>query len=83
MTDVNTELSKLLRVLEERVPRSRLRDAVDESLIAPPRTTASASLRDHEVVQRFRRELSDGLVRADTAQQLLSLIRLAVEAATK
>jgi len=76
-------LMALLELLEESIPRSRRKDAIDAILANEPRTTAVRSLRDHEVVQQFRRELSDRLLRVDTVNRLLGLIRTVVEAAMK
>lgn len=49
-------------------------DAIDQELKRRRRTTSVQSLRDNPVVEQFRQELSDGLIRVDTAHQLLSLI---------
>ena len=76
-------LLALLDRLEESIPKAGRKDAIDAILAGEPRTTAVRSLRDHEVVQQFRRELSDGLIRADTAKKLLGLIHTVVEAAMK
>ena len=46
------------------------------SLPPPPRVRA---LRDHEVVRRLGQELTDDLIRADTAHSLLELIRKVVD----
>ena len=77
------KLMALLDRLEESIPKAKRRDAIDAILANEPRTTAVRSLRDHEVVQQFRRELSEGLIRVDTANKLLGLIRTIVEAAMK
>ena len=77
------KLMTLLERLEDSIPQPRRKDAIDAILASEPRTTAVRSLRDHEVVQQFRRELSDGLIRVDTANKLLGLIRTVVEAAMK
>jgi hypothetical protein len=58
-------------------------DAIDAVLGAAPRTTGVKSLREHETIQRFRKEFSDGLIRVDTARQLLRLIRHAVDTVMK
>lgn len=50
-------------------------DALDEILASPARQTKVTSLRDSEVVSRFRQELIDGLIQIDTANQLFRLIR--------
>ena len=73
----------LLDRLEENIPQPNRRDAIDAILAGDPRSTAVRSLRDHEVVQKFRRELSDGLIRVDTANKLLGLIRTVLDAAMK
>ena len=77
------QLHALLTRLEESIPKAKRKDAIDAILADEPRTTAVRSLRDHEVVQQFRRELSDGLIRVDTANKLLGLIHTVVEAAMK
>ena len=77
------KLHALFARLEEVIPKARRKDAIDAILASEPRTTAVRSLRDHEVVQQFRRELSDGLIRVDTANKLLGLIHTVVEAAMK
>ncbi len=81
MDEVNENLNRLLERLETGIEPSRNGDAIDAILAGAPRTTNARPLRDHKVVRRFRRELSDGLIRVDTVNQLLSLIRSAVEAA--
>ena len=77
------QLHALLTRLEESLPKAKRKDAIDAILADEPRTSAVRSLRDHEVVQQFRRELSDGLIRVDTANKLLGLIHTVVEAAMK
>ncbi len=81
MDDVTETLDSLLERLEASIERTRQRDAIDAILAGSPRTTQVASLRDHEVVRRFRQELSDGLIRVDTAHRLLMLLRTAIDAA--
>ena len=83
MAKERDSLLALLDRLEENIPNPKRRDAIDAILAGEPRTTAVRSLRDHEVVQRFRQELSDGLIRVDTANKLLGLIHTVVEAAMK
>jgi len=56
------------------------RDAIDTELARPARTTAVVSLKDAAEVEAFRNELIDGLIRVDTANQLL---RLANEVITR
>ncbi len=77
------DLQTLAERLDAGSDAARPKDAIDQVNAATPRSTAAVSLRDHEIVQRFRRELTDGLIRVDTARQLLGLIRMAVEAALK
>ena len=76
-------LMALLERLEESIPPSKRKDAIDAILASEPRSTGVRLLRDHEVVQQFRRELLDGLIRVDTANKLLGLIRTVVEAVMK
>jgi len=83
MANERDNLEALLERLEVGIPLRRRKDAIDAILASEPRTTAVRSLRDHEAVQQFRQELSDGLIRADTANKLLGLIRTVVEAAMK
>ena len=83
MANERDNLAALFNRLEESIPQSKRKDAIDAILASEPRTTAVRSLRDHEVVQQFRRELTDGLIRVDTANKLLGLIRTVVEAAMK
>ncbi len=49
-------------------------DAIDRELARPKRLTAVVSLRDSIEVETFRNELIDGLIRVDTANQLLRLV---------
>lgn len=81
MPETNDPLSTLLDRLEERIERVAGRDAIDRVLAERRRTADARSLRDHEVVQKFRQELTDGFVRADTAQRLLSLVGTVVDLA--
>ncbi|UCC30435.1 MAG: hypothetical protein JSU86_19820 [Phycisphaerales bacterium] len=81
MDDVTETLSSLLERLEASIRQTRRHDAIDAILAGTTRTTQVASLRDHEVVRRFRQELSDGLIRVDTAHRLLTLLRTAIDAA--
>ncbi len=83
MSNNADQLHALLARLEESLPKAKRKDAIETILAGEPRTTAVRSLRDHEVVQQFRRELSDGLIRVDTANKLLGLIHTVVEAAMK
>ncbi len=79
MGDLSDDLNRILERLEANLERSRRTDAIDAILAGSPRKTNATSLRDHEVVQQFHRELSSGLIRVDTVSRLLGLIRMAVE----
>jgi hypothetical protein len=54
-------------------------DAIDRVLGAAPRETAVRGLRDDASIQRFRDELADGLIRADTAGRALDVLARVVE----
>ena len=71
------ELDALIERLESvvRAASAQGGDAIDKILASPGRETQVKSLRDSEVVSRFRRDLIDGLIRIDTANQLFRLIR--------
>jgi hypothetical protein len=49
-------------------------DAIERELSSAPRTTSVMSLRDSQVVETFRSELTDGLIRVDTVNRLLRLV---------
>lgn len=49
-------------------------DAIDRVLNAPPRSTATRSLRDAPEVLAFRQALTDGMIRVDTVNRLLRLV---------
>ncbi len=70
-------LDELMKVLErlERPAAPALRgDEIDRVLAGPPRRTDVTPLRDSPVMERFRTELADGLVRLDTLNQFLRLV---------
>ena len=77
------DLEALVSRLDAGLGSGKRRDAIDAILASSPRTTQVESLRDHEAIQRFRKEFADGLIRVDTARQLLGLIRVAVDAVMK
>lgn len=77
------DLEALVSNLDTKLSASSQPDAIDAILGSTPRTTKVKSLREHETVVRFRKEFSDGLIRVDTARQLLGLIRIAVDAVMK
>lgn len=54
-------------------------DAIDAVLAGPARRTEVVPLRDSPVVQKFRNDLIDGLIRADSINQLLRLANLVLE----
>ena len=72
MNDATRELDALTEKLERAVSGSR--DAIDRIVQGPRRKTDAKSIRNDPAMQRFRRELADGLIRADTANQLLRLV---------
>jgi hypothetical protein len=49
-------------------------DAIDRLRASPPRQTAVTSLRDIPVVARFHEDLTNGLIRIDTANVIFRLI---------
>ena len=57
----------------------RAEDAIDAVLGEPRRGTQTVSLRESAVVQTFRDELTDGLIRIDTLNQLLRLVATVLE----
>ena len=77
----DNELDVLLSRLEELLSRTRRGDAIDDTLGAAPRVSMATSLRHHDVVRKFRQEVADGLIRLDTANQLLGLVRTVLDAA--
>lgn len=80
MSEINVELDRLLETLEApKAAATRSADAIDRVRQSPPRTTTARSLRDDEVIRRFREEVASGLIRVDTVHQLLGLIRMALE----
>ncbi len=83
MSDTNEltqDLDQLLNVLDAPASQATARagaatgDAIAAELARPARVTAVRSLREAPEIEAFRRELVDGLIRADTANQLLKLI---------
>ena len=76
MNDSTRQLDAVLDRLDEIISASRAGrgDAIDRILNGPRRRTETHSLRDHPAMEAFRRELTDGLIRADTANKLLGLI---------
>ena len=75
-TPGSSQLDALLQELEHLAAETSARppDAIDEIRRGPRRRTSTRSIRHDPALENFRRELSDGLIRADTANQLLRLI---------
>ncbi|UCG33869.1 MAG: hypothetical protein JSU68_04375, partial [Phycisphaerales bacterium] len=69
MSEPETDLSALLAELERLTvgDPNRNADAIDDTLQSPRRVTQTQSVRRHGAIEDFRRELTDGLIRADTA----------------
>jgi len=67
-------LTRLLDRIDARLLNSVPPDAIDRALASTPRQTAVSPLRDHEVMQRLRRELAEANVRAETVRQAFQLL---------
>lgn len=82
MAEVTAELDQLIEDLDGAVERTAADtpDAIDAVLAAPPRASGVRSLRHDPVVEAFRQELVDGLVRVDTVNRLLGLVQTVVTA---
>ena len=75
MPDTTQQLDRLLQTLQALADRPATSgDAIDRILAGPPRQTLVRSLHDDPTVQRFREDLTNGLIRVDTANALLGLI---------
>jgi hypothetical protein len=76
MSEPQNDLNSLLAELERLTvgASGRAGDAIDDILKSPRRQTQTQCVRRHETIENFRRELTDGLIRTDTANQLLRLI---------
>ncbi len=72
-SDATKVLDELMTTLEN-ASRQGNGDAIDAVLAAEPRRTQAASVRQAPEMEAFRRELTDGLVRADTVNQVLRLL---------
>ena len=80
MTPASQEWDRLIDMLSSRLAAAgRPLDAIAADLAAPARTTDVRRLNEHPVMQAFRSELSDGLIRADTARQAIGLLARMVE----
>ncbi len=79
MSNLTDELDRLLNTLDRKDQQSPgSGDAIDLILASPPRKTEVRSLRHDPVVEAFRRELTDGLIRVDTVNQLLNLVNTVI-----
>ena len=77
------QLDALLHRLEELLDATHRGDAIDRALAAPARNSGAVSLRAHKVVRQFREEAVQGLIRLDTANQLLGLLQSVLKSAVK
>jgi len=81
MPGLNDELDHLIESLDGEIQKQpKVGDAIDLILASPRRETEVRSLRHDPAVEAFRRELTDGLIRVDTANRLLSLVNTVVTA---
>lgn len=84
MSEITSDLDRLLERLAEphtgRAGTTRAVDAIDAELARAARRTAVQSVREAPEVEAFRDELIDGLIRVDTANRLLRLIAMVLEA---
>lgn len=68
-------LDDLLMTLEQGSTKTGGKgDAIDAVLGGAPRRTQVESVRRAPEIEAFRRELTDGLIRADTVNQVLRLL---------
>ena len=75
MPNATRQLDRLLQTLQALADEPRANgDAIDRILAQPPRQTRVRSLGDDPTVKRFREDLTNGLIRVDTANALLGLI---------
>jgi len=72
-SDATKVLDELMTTLEN-ANRQATGDAIDAVLAAEPRRTQAVSVRESPEMEAFRRELTDGLIRADTVNQVLRLL---------
>jgi hypothetical protein len=75
-SDATKVLDDLMTTLEQAEKQSDggKGDAIDAVLAGTPRSTQVASVRQAPEMEAFRRELVDGLIRADTVNQVLRLL---------
>jgi hypothetical protein len=77
MANVTQLLDEVVATLESKAAeqeRAGRGDAIDAALNRAPRITKAVSLRDAPEVRAFREAMIDGLIRVDTANQLLRLV---------
>ena len=67
-------LAALQTLLDPKPQGPRPPDAIDRILARPARTTQVRSLRDDPVVARLREDLTNGLIRIDTANAMFRLL---------
>ena len=72
-SDATKVLDELMTTLEN-ANRPLNADAIDAVLAGQPRRTQAVSVRQAPEMEAFRRELTDGLIRADTVNQVLRLL---------
>ena len=72
-SDATKVLDELMTTLEN-ANRQGNGDAIDTVLASEPRRTQVVSVRQSPEMEAFRRELTDGLIRADTVNQVLRLL---------
>jgi len=75
---ITNQLDRLLNTLETALREADAGDAIGRELAAAKRETQVESLRQAAEVRAFREALIDGLIRVDTVNQLLRLVKEAV-----
>jgi len=80
--DVMQELDSLLEKLsgassastDRATTEGQTRDAIDQVIDTPARVTSTRRLREDPVMLRFRDEMAQGVVHADTVRGVLALL---------
>ncbi len=70
----DTLIGTLETLLDPRPQGDRPPDAIDRILAQPARNTQARSLREDPVVARLREDLTNGLIRIDTANAMFRLV---------